>query len=164
MDKNEIIWVSKEFAERFKKMEAENATIEQQDNALDEYMDSVKAEVKRDFKASLESLDEDAAIFAGMMLRVKQAFGKAKDEHLTASYELWEKFEEEIPSVRGKIDSIIKTLKPLEEQLTTINGLIGKIRTYDIDKFTHSIECLATAYGTQKEMVEFLVKHFGKET
>jgi hypothetical protein len=33
------------------------------------------------------------------MLKVKQAFGKAKDEALEASYALWEKFDEEKPSV-----------------------------------------------------------------
>jgi len=34
--------------------------------------------VKRDFAASLEGLEEDAAIFTGLMLKVKQAFEKGK--------------------------------------------------------------------------------------
>lgn len=160
MEKTELIWVEKEFAERWKKLETANATRDQQEKVFNEYMDSVTAEVKRDFKASLEALDEDAAIFTGLMLKVKQTFGKAKDEHLNASYELWEKFDAEIPSVRGKVDSLVKTLKPLKDELTEINDLIGKINTHDIDRLMKSIEGLAGVYGTQKAMVEFLIANF----
>ena len=159
-EKTELIWVSKEFAEKFKKMTDENATIEQQNKALDDYLESICVQVKKDFKENLESLDEDAAIFTGLMLKVKQAFGKAKDEHLAASYELWEKFENEIPSVNKKIGVILDTLKPLKDELKEINDLIGKIKTYDIDEFTSSLDLLSSAYGKQKEMVEFLVKNF----
>ena len=162
MEKQELIWVEKEFAERWKEMTNAKATREQQITVFAEYMDSVNRAVKEDFRASLEALDEDAAIFAGLMLKVKQAFGKAKDEHLTASYELWEKFEAEIPSVQGKIDSLVKVLKPLKNELTEINDLIGKINTHDIDKLIRSVDLLSNSYGKQKEMVEFLVKHFGE--
>jgi len=163
MEKQELIWVEKEFAERWKELTTKKATRDQQVEVFEKYMESVQGGIRDDFRANLDGLEEDVAVFTGLILKVKQAFQKASEAHLTASYELWEKFQGEIPSVNKKMDSLISTLKPLEEKLTTINGLLGKISTHDIDRLTRSVECLATAYGTQKEMVEFLVKHFGEE-
>jgi len=162
-DHQELIWVSKELAERVKKMQTEQATREQQDSVLNEYIESLKADVKRDFKCNLESLEEDAAIFTGLMLKVKQAFEKAKGEQLTASYELWEKFEAEIPSVNEKVNMLLKVLKPLKDELTQVNDLIGKIDTYDINRLNESVAHLASSYGKNKEMIEFLITNFGKQ-
>ena len=53
--------------------------------------------------AIVEAMEEDAAIFSGLMLKVKQSFGKAKDEALSASYDLWEKYDQERPSVEKKV-------------------------------------------------------------
>ena len=158
----ESIWVSKEFAERWKKVTTEVSNREQQEKVFDEYIKTVTDKVRDDFKCNLESLEEDAAMFTGLMLKVKQTFGKAKDEHLDASYELWEKFEAEIPSVNKKIDLLLKTLRPLKDELTEINKLVGQISTYDIDRLINSVDALSNSYGKNAEMVAFLVNNFGK--
>jgi archaellum component FlaC len=171
-DKQELIWVSKEMAEKWESMTAKQTTRDEQEKVLNDYMETVLVKVREEYKSNLESLEEDALVFTGLMLKVKQAFGKAKDEHLNASYELWEKFEADIPSVTKKTEAIIKVLKPLKDELTEINGLIGKISVWEIDKLTQAVGCLADTYGRNKEMVEFLVKNFapavsntnGKET
>jgi len=162
-DKDELIWVSKEFAERYKRITAANASAEEKNKVFDEYLESITKAVRDDFKESLATLEEDAAIFSGLMLKVKQAFGKAKDEHLTASYELWEKFEAEVPSTRAKTEKLIATLTPLKAELKEINELIGKISLYNVDHLTESISRLAGSHGRNKEMIEFLVKNFNTE-
>jgi len=162
-EKKELIWVSKEFSEKWKKLEAEEATRETQNAVFDQYVKSVTDQVAKEFKVNLESLDEDAAIFTGLMLKVKQAFEKAKNEQLDASYALWEKFDAEIPLVSKKVASIVASLKPLKDELTEINALISKVNTHDIDRLNESVSTLAGTYGKHKEMIQFLIKNFNTQ-
>jgi hypothetical protein len=162
-DREELVWVDKEYAEKLKKLITEKATREQHVQVFDEYIAKVNGTIRRDFEANLESIEEDAAIFVGLMLKTRQAFEKAKSEQLLATEEIWEKFEKEIPSIRTKTQTIIDTLKPLEAELKTLNDLLGKISTYNIDKLITSISNLSNACGTNKQMIEFLVTNFGKE-
>ena len=159
-EKQELIWVSKEFSDKWKKATEDKATAETQAAMFDEYIQSVNVKVKDDFKANLDCIEEDAAIFTGLMLKTRQAFEKAKNEHLNASYTLWGNYEKDIPSVTKKTGDLIKILDPLEAKLKTINDLMAKINTYDIDKFISSISVLSSTYGKQKSMVEFLIKNF----
>ena len=155
------IWVDSAFAEKWKKLESDNATLEQQAIVFDEYIESVNSKVRKEFRCSLESLEEDSAMFAGLMLQVKQAFGKAKDKHIEESYALWEKFEDEQPSTIKKIDGIVDLLTPLEQKLTTITDLFKTINTYSIDQMNESVTQLADSLkGRNKEMFAFLIENF----
>jgi len=162
-DNKELIWVEKEFAERYKVLESDKSKNEQRCKALDEYISKISETSKSDFKANLESLEEDVAIYTGLMLKVKQAFGKAKDEALEASYALWEKFDEEKPSVRKKVSDFCDMLDPLEKKLNSINDALGKIRTYNIDRLVESMQKLTGLCGESRDMFDFIIKHFGKE-
>ena len=159
-DKTELIWVDKEFAEEYKKLDDDATKREEQITMLNEYMEGIRKESRDDFKASLQGLDEDVAIYKGLMINIKQAFEATKNEQLQASYDLWEKFEKDMPDIEEKTDKIIKTLDPLVAKLTQINDLIGKIQTWDINKLIETIEKISTLYGNNKQMVEFLVNNF----
>lgn len=159
----ELVWVDKEFAERLKKLETDKATREQQLKVFDEYITRVNDSIRRDFKSNLESIEEDAAIFTGLMLKTRQAFEKAKQEQLIGTEEIWEKFEKELPSMREKTQKVIDTLRPLKTQLAEINDMMGKIRTIDIERFIEVLSRLSTMHGQQREMFDFLMKNFGKE-
>lgn len=163
MDGKELIWVEKEFAERYKVLESDKSKNEQRCKALDEYISKVSESSRSDFKANLETLEEDVAIYTGLMLKVKQAFGKAKDEALEASYALWEEFDKERPVVSKKISDVCELLDPLEKKLNSINDSLGKIRTYDIDRLIESMQKLNGLYGESRKMFDFVVNHFGKE-
>jgi chromosome segregation ATPase len=163
MDNKELIWVEKEFAERYKVLESEKDKNEQRCKALDEYISKVSQSSREDFKANLESLEEDVAIYTGLMLKVKQAFGKAKDEALEASYALWEEFEKEKPSVNKKIAEFCDMLDPLQKKLNSINEALGKIRTYDIERLVETMAKLSSLCGTNREMFDFLVNNFQRE-
>lgn len=152
----EFIWVSKEFADQYKQIES----IEEKHKVFEEYLKTVTESSRKEFKANLENLDEDVAIYTGLMLKVKQAFEKAKNEQLSASYALWEKFDTELPSTKQKVDKLIEVLKPLSEKLNELNKTLKSIETYDIDRLIGVVEKLSSLYGTNKEMVEFLIKNF----
>jgi len=163
MKERELIWVEKEFAGKYKEIESDESKKELRIKMFEQYLEKISETSKKEFKANFESLEEDVAIYNGLMLKIKQSFEKAKNEQLQASYALWEKFDKEIPSIREKTQSIIGELEPLEKKLTTIESLLSKIRTYDMEKFIEVMGRLSGMYGKQKKMVDFLVKNFKVE-
>ena len=163
MKDQELIWVDKDFAEKFNELTSKGAARKQQEEVFNEYMGKITDAVKREFRANLEGLEEDAAIFTGLMLKVRQAFEKAKSEHLNASYDLWEKFDAELPSIQGKTDKLIETLKPLEKQLTAINEALGKINTFNIERFTEALSRFLSLQNDHRQMIEFLINNFNTE-
>jgi hypothetical protein len=155
-----LIWVNEEQAARFEKCQSD----EEKYKVFEEYLTKITEESKREFKANLENLEEDVAIYTGLMLKVKQAFGKAKDEQLTASYAIWENFEKEMPSMKDNIGKLIGVLDPLEAKLKTINEQLGKINTWNIEKLAATLEKFEQLSGRNKEMFDFVIKHFNSET
>jgi len=159
-NEQELIWVDKDFAERHKELMRDKSKRDIQVKVFDDYLEKIKDSSKQDFKGNLDNLEEDIAIYTGLMLKVKQAFEKAKDEQLSASYALWEKFDKELPYVSEKIEKIIATLNPLQAKLETLNVLLGKVNTWNIEKLGSSIDTLANLYGKNKDMVKFLITNF----
>lgn len=157
MEGRDLIWVPKEFAAKYKKIESD----EEKEKVLDEYIQSVSRAAREDFKCNLDSLEEDAVIFSGLMMKVKKSFEKAKNESLNASYSLWEEYQKELPDVDKKVGEIISHLQPLTDKLNEINSLLNNIRMFDIKQMIEVVSTLSSAYGRNKEMVEFLVKNFG---
>ena len=160
MDNKELVWVEKEFAEKYKMLENKKEMREQQIAVFEDYMKKVQEQTRSEFRANLESLDEDAAIFSGLMLKVKQSFEKAKSEYMDSSYALWEKFEKETPNAKDKTQKMVAVLTPLKQELEQVNALLNKINTYDLDRVIAAIEKLNGLYGSSKDMVEFLVQNF----
>jgi archaellum component FlaC len=155
-EQRELVWVKKSQADRFKNIESDEKRYE----AFEEYLKTVSEESRREFKTNFENLEEDVAIYNGLMLKVKQSFERAKHEQLTASYVLWENFEKEIPSVNKKVDQVLAVLSPLSEKLNKLNGILKAIEIYDVNRLIEAIEKLTNLYGTNKDMVEFLVNNF----
>jgi len=163
MDGQELIWVDEDFAKKYKELKSDAGQRKEQIEALNGYIQTVTKESKEEFRSNLDCLDEDVAIYKGLMINVKQAFEKAKNEQLSASYELWERFDKEIPFVENKINSLIKSLDPLVKQLEKVNSLMGKIQTWNIDTVFESIRKISELYGKNKEMVQFLMENFKTE-
>jgi len=160
MKDEELIWVDKEFAERYKLLDGDKTKREHQIAMFNEYLEGIQKASRDDFKANLQCLDEDVAIYKGLMISVKQAFETAKDEQLKDSYALWEKFDKDLPNIREKTTEVIETLNPLVDQLTKINELLGKIQIWDFEKLIKTVENLSSLYGESKDMIEFLVNHY----
>lgn len=160
MDNKELIWVDGKFAEEYKKLDDDKTKRDEQIAMLNDYLDGVKATSRASFKSNLESLDEDVAIYKGLMISVKKAFEAAKNEQLQDSYALWEKFEKEIPDIEGKTAKIIETLDPLVTKLTEVNDLLMKIQIYEFDRLIDTVSKFANTYGESKEMVEFLINNY----
>lgn len=160
MDNKELIWVEKEFAKKYNILDKESGKNEERLKALDDYIETVAEKTREDFKANLESLEEDVAIYKGLNLKVKQSFEKAKNESLSASYTLWEEYQKELPSLEKKVKVLTDKLTPLAATINQLNELMGKIDTFNIEKLIDAIEKMSGLYGRQKNMITFLIKNF----
>ena len=162
-DKEELIWVDAEFAQKYNELKGDKSKREEQLKALDEYIVSIREQSRKEFRANLDSLEEDVAIYVGLMVSVKQKFEAAKTEQLQASYSLWEKFDKELPNIQDKTNKMIECLNPLVEKLTQVNELLGKIQIYNFNDVIKAIERIGNLYGESKGMVEFLVNNYKNE-
>ena len=121
MKDEELIWVDKEFALKYNVLKEDKTKREEQIKIFNEYMENIQLKTRQAFKVQFESLEEDAAIYKGLMLSVKQAFEAAKSEQLKASYDLWDKFDEDLPDIKDKTKKIIDYLNPLIDKLLKVN-------------------------------------------
>ncbi len=156
----DLIWVEKQFAEKYKELESEKADRDIKNKVLEEYMESVLDASKRDFRANLDALEEDAAMFSGLMISVKKRFEDAKDEALNASYTMWENYEKEKDDIVKKINSIKNELIPLQENINDINESLSKINTYNLDKVADAVSKMEHMYNSNQKMFKFLVDNF----
>ena len=155
-NEKELIWVEKSFADKYKKIEDDNAKIK----LLEEYLEGVKKSVKDDYKSSLEAMEEDAVMYQGLYLKTKQRFGELKDEALSALYEMWEKFDKEKSDVVKKITSITTTIEPLKAEINGINETLNKIHTWDFERLIETLSKVNGLTGESKSVLEFLIKNF----
>lgn len=160
MDNRELIWVEKDFAKKYNLLDKESGKNEERLKALDDYIVTVAEETRQDFKANLESLEEDVAIYMGLNLKVRQSFEKAKNEAFNASYTLWEEYQKELPNLEKKIKMFTDKLTPLAATINQTNELLGKIDTFNIEKVVNTIENISRLHGEQKDMIAFLIKNF----
>lgn len=154
-EKKELVWVPARFKKEFEAIDDEG----KKEYLILQYIQ----EAKNDLKYSIESLDDDVASFKGSMIKVRKAFEEAKNEQLTANYELWEKFDKELPSVTRKIDILNDKLTPLIKNFGIIEEKIGKIRTWEIDKLLELVEKLDSylSYNNDtSKILKFLFENY----
>ena len=155
----EHIWVDKDFAEKWKVLNSEKATREEQEKVFDEYCKKVASQVRKDFEINLESLEEDATMFKGLMIKVKKTFEETKNEYLEASEALWEKFEQEIPSVKKKVDQLTKLIDPLTKQLDAITQKFHTINTYHLKQMVELVQLVSGLNDKNKNILELILRY-----
>ena len=155
----EPIWVDKEFADKWKALNSGKATRAEQERVFDEYCKKVSSQVRKDFEYSLSSLEEDAVMFKGLMIKVRKAFEEAKNEHLEASEALWENFEKEIPSVKKKVDQLTKLVDPLTKQLDAITQQFSKINTYHLKQVVELVQLVSGLNDKNKNILELILRY-----
>ena len=145
------LYVTKPLAEKLKDLKEGG-----EDNAVIGYIN----EAKRDMKINIESIGEDVLIFKDQMATAKKEFLSAKDEHIKSTYELWEKFDEEMPRTRDEIKKIVSTLTPLKKELDKINNLMKEISLWKAKSFAEDLETIKNILQNKEltEMIRFLIK------
>jgi predicted transcriptional regulator len=98
------------------------------------------SESERDLEYSIESLEDNVIRYKGAMLKARKAFEDAKNEQLDANYEMWKKFDEELPHIESKIEVLTNKIKPIAEQAKELNSNLEDIKSYRIDSFLETLE------------------------
>jgi hypothetical protein len=155
----EYIRVDKEFADKWKALNSGKATRAEQERVFDEYCKKVASQVRKDFEINLESLEEDATMFKGLMIKVKKTFEETKNEYLEASEALWEKFEQEIPSVKKKVDQLTKLIDPLTKQLDAITQKFHTINTYHLKQMVELVQLVSGLNDKNKNILELILRY-----
>jgi len=150
----ELIWVSEEFAKKYNKIQDENEQIK----ILEEYIKSLRKSFQDEYQTNIQMLEEDLIMLKALNLKVKQAFEKAKNEALDASYEIWEKYEEEIPKFNDKIKRLLRVLEPLSEKLEKINSLLSEINIRELQQLADLITRFSNMNEKEKRVFELLLK------
>jgi hypothetical protein len=150
----DLIWVPKNVADEYKKMESDAGQLE----FIEKYIE----ETRKDLKLDLDNFEDDVIKYRGLMLKAKETFRKAKEEELQANYDLWENFEMEKPAISEKINSIVNLLDPLKNELNEISGILKKIDLYELQNLEKTLNSIHNLYGDNKAMVEFLMLNYKK--
>jgi len=153
------IWVDKDFADKWKALKSKQATREEQEKVFDEYCKQITSQVRKDFEINLESLEEDAAMFKGLMIKVKKTFEETKNEYLEASEAVWEKFEKEVPSIQKNIDRLTKLIDPLSKQLDVVKKKFETISTYNYKQVVELIQLVSSLNDKNKNTLELILKY-----
>jgi len=149
-------YVSKEVAKQIKALEGETP-----DGLMLEYIKSCK----KDMQLNIESMDEDVLMFKGMLARVRRDFKQAKDDHLDTSYQIWQDYAKDIPELTKYVKTAVDQLRPLKEELESIQALMKDLSHWKIKDLIESISMISRAMeGQNKEMLKFLMENYNNET
>lgn len=156
-EEKELVWLPKSVAKQVQEVIEEKA----KETVILRFIE----DSKRDIQICLESLDEDVIRYKGAMIRARKAFEEAKNEQLTANYEMWEAFQKELPNVETKIQKMKEKILPLKKELDEIKTLIDGVRTWDIEELLKSVESVSRhlSYdGDTGKLLKFLFENYKK--
>ena len=156
MSEQDLIWVDKEFANKFKEVKDDNKKAE----ILEEYLKSVQKTTRDEYRSSLEAMDEDAVMYQGLMLKTKKRFEELKNESLDAFYKMWEDYDAERGKIQKKVEDVSRLLEPLKNEINQINEALGKIRTWDFEKLLKTLRNVSALCEKDMVMLEFLMKNY----
>jgi chromosome segregation ATPase len=156
-EEKELVWLPKSVAKQVQEVIDEKAK--------ETVIFALIEDSKRDIQISLESLEDDVIQYKGAMIRARKAFEEAKNEQLTANYEMWEVFEKDLPSVEAKVQKMKEKIAPLKKELDELKTLMDSVRKYEIQDLLESVESVSRhlSYdGDTGKLLRFLFENYKK--
>lgn len=157
-EEKELVWLPVSLVKKLKRTQDKG----EQETLILKYID----ESERDIQYSIESLEDEVVRYKGAMLKARKAFEEAKNEQLGANYAMWEKFEEELPSLEKKIETVKDLVAPVANQIEDLEKTLEKLQTYRIEDLLKLIENInrELCYDSNtSKILKFLVKEYKPE-
>lgn len=149
-EEKELVWLPKSLAKKIEELKDSN-------NFVEDYIKESKREIYQNFDA----LDDEIISYKSAMIKARKEFEKAKDEMISASFEVWNDFDKERKHLSDMVYQMQQTLEPLKKDLKEIEDSLSKISTYRIKDFFDTVQQISTnMYGKSGEMIQFLIKNF----
>jgi chromosome segregation ATPase len=151
----EIVWLPASLAQKVKHIT---------DGKLLEAEILKYAEQSKDsLRIDIESIGEDIVQYRAHMIKAKNAFREAKEEQLQASYEMWEKFEDDMKVLKGHVERAKSELQPLKDELNELKSLMNQVDKFGIGDLLSLIKSInSNYYGETAAMIKFLFENYKK--
>jgi uncharacterized protein YnzC (UPF0291/DUF896 family) len=153
----DYIYIDKVLCDKLKAAESEDAQL----SLVQEYLEATKKSMSGD----LETMEEDAVHFKGMLLSYKKAYREALEAHNAAVYKTWEDIDGNLPNMKAKVEQAVKDVDSIIPHLDRVMGSIGNIcqkltaiNTYELEKMVKLIE---TIQGVDEKTKDVLSKLLG---
>ena len=148
----EIVWMQKEQAEKFKKIES----LDEQIIAIDEIISKRKLDIRTD----MEALEEDMLLFKAFAVKYRNELKKLYDDQHDQAYALWEKYNEELPRIETAISEVRKRAEPLERLVEGLEKSLNKLESWKLDSLTGIIETIRCTDDKTRDMLCFLLTNY----
>jgi hypothetical protein len=148
----DLVWLPKDLVDRVKDVQDEKFVEDQ----ILAYIEKSRREIHD----QLDCFNDDVLAYRGALAKAKLAFKEAQETHYNETYELWEDFQKKTPATRQFVEKAVAELAPLKTELETINGLLQKVSTYDLERWLTLLEKIAGMDLRSKEMLGFLFENF----
>ena len=149
----ELVWIPKELAGKLSELADDH---KQMERVIDDFYKSAD----REMLINLEALDERVIEYKALSIKARAVFTEACIDTADKSEELFLNWDEKMPSVRQKVDAIRDEIKPLHDDLTSINELMGKIDTWKIKQVVDTMREISTMDAKTWEMLSFLQENY----
>ena len=152
-EEKEIVWLPKKLADKVK-------ALENSDNFVDDYIEQSRTEIR----ANLDTFDSEIIEYRANMIKARKAFEIAKDEMIKASYEIWDKFQDDKKSLCSMATELTNGLLPLANELKKINDMINGLDEYKIKGLVNLVKAFNNeCYGENAKILKFLMDNYKKD-
>jgi hypothetical protein len=152
-EEKEIVWLPKKLADKVK-------ALENSDNFVDDYIEQSRTEIR----ANLDTFDSEIIEYRANMIKARKAFEIAKDEMIKASYEIWDKFQDDKKSLCSMATELTNGLLPLTNELKKINDMINGLDEYKIKGLVNLVKAFNNeCYGENAKILKFLMDNYKKD-
>jgi predicted translin family RNA/ssDNA-binding protein len=145
MKKEEIIWVSREIANKFK----EATSDENKEKILSDMIEFEKKEIQTE----MEMLEERTQEFKLIGLKYKNTMKEIKNAQIEEMGQLWEEINNYGYDIRSKVESFKNQLSPISKEIKELKKELDSINTY---KGRDLIDLSNTVIGMSDKQLEIL--------
>lgn len=145
----ELIWVSKEMAEIYNKMESDDEKLK----CVAKYIDSKKQTITAD----IEALDDDLLRFKAFALKYKTEIEKVYNEQSDALEKVFLDCGDVQSKMYLKIEETKKALLPIVDKIKEVNKTLDNINTYKIERMIELIHKFSVMNDEEKRILEIII-------
>ena len=131
-DKQELIWVDKELAEKYKELDS--------DVSKAKIVNSLIRQKKFDVQDDLESLEDDLIRFKGFSLSYASEFRKAYKSQSENIENIWEDSQDPINKINARTRSIKEDIISIRKDVEDVAESIENLDIYKLDRIVELIE------------------------
>ena len=114
-------------------------------------------------KQELQQMDDDLLQYRALLLKMREAYKEAQQEHYNKVNDLWDEISKSVPSFTKKVESLVKELEPVTIALTAIKNQTDSVNTWKAKEIIEMVNLVSNMTPEKIEMFNLLV-NYSKES